>query len=90
MSDDKWIHLGQSRPGYPDSRAQLKEIPAGPFVLVPQNTATLFEKNYAVMDFAEHRLIKVDKFELRWGYITYAVGPDFAPMRVGEHIDSSD
>lgn len=90
MSNDEWIHLGQSRPGYPDSRAHLKEIPSGPFVLVPQGKTRQFEKEYGFIDFAEHGLIKVDKFELRWGYVTYAVGPDFAPKRVGEHIDSSD
>ena len=58
----------------------------GPYVLVSQFKTEEFEKNpFTFKDF-----IKTDKFELRLGYATYAVGEDFHPVMVGYNWDTSD
>jgi len=75
-----------TRPGKPEDRAVLEPLPPGPYCLVGQSYKDEFEND-------PHHfqgLIRIDKFETRWGYVTYAVGSDFKPLMCGYHFDTSD
>lgn len=61
-------------------------LPKGPYVLVRQDEESNFKKNYATMQLEYQK-----NFEVKWGYVTFAVNPEtFEPIKVGSDYDSSD
>lgn len=77
------IELPKNKVGAPEQAAQLETIPPGPYYLIWQHDEQDFRANKQV------RMIKVDEFELRWGYSTWVV-TDEGPVMVGYHRDTSD
>lgn len=87
MKNQKWISLDhlKRRPGAPETAARLVDLPPGPYLLVPQGNVETFEKCPTMVMFD-----KVSEFEVRWGHATFALGPDYMPVLVGYHYDTSD
>jgi hypothetical protein len=83
--ENEWEFLPKTYFGAPERRAQLKVIPPGPYCHVSQFDEDRFLVNY--YDFN----LKLEKdFSLKHGCATFAVGPDFKPLKVGFWYDTSD
>lgn len=77
--------------GRQEVKGVFEPVPTGPFLLVPQHRADEFERRHFVMSFEDAGIIRIEKFELRYGYVTFGVGPlpNFDPVRCGYFFDTS-
>ncbi len=83
--EPEWEFLPQSYAGAPERRAQLKPMPPGPYCHISQFDQEQFMLNPYSFS------IKIEKeFSLQHGCVTFAVGPNYKPIKVGFWYDTSD
>lgn len=82
----KWIEIKRENDhAVKGSKGYLNEIPLGPYCLVSQHDSEDF------INFPnEVRFEKIPEFRLEFGKCTFAVGPDFKPVKVGYWYSTDD
>lgn len=85
MNNQIWEDI-KTPQGSPLVGKMLKEIPKGPYMMIPQELNEVFQRRYYLMDFE-----RTDHFFVRLGFYTYAINDEtLEPMMIAYLLDTSD
>lgn len=83
----EWIQI-KTLPGRAENAARIKDLPKGPFFVVPQHKMDDFLRSPFTYS---GECKKLKEFLVEYGAATFAVGEDLhTPILVGYHYDTSD